>query len=59
MPLNIDDLIPSAKKIQQEAALKEAEKAQEYATRAAAAEAVANGAGISLALCECAAGLST
>ena len=39
MPLNIDDLIPNAKKIQQEAALKEAEKAQEYATRAAAAEA--------------------
>jgi hypothetical protein len=39
MPLNIDDLIPSAKKIQQEAALKEAEKAQEYAARAAAADA--------------------
>ena len=39
MPVNIDDLIPSAKKIQQEAALKEAEKAQEYAARAAAAEA--------------------
>jgi hypothetical protein len=39
MPVNIDDLIPNAKKIQQEAALKEAEKAQEYAARAAAAEA--------------------
>jgi hypothetical protein len=39
MPVNIDDLIPSAKKIQQEAALKEAEKAEEYAARAAAAEA--------------------
>ena len=38
MPVNIDDLIPSAKKIQQEAALKEAEKAQEYAARAAVAE---------------------
>src|SRR4029078_13109409 len=34
-----DDLIPNAKKIQQEAALKEAEKAEEYAARAAAAEA--------------------
>jgi hypothetical protein len=39
MPVNIDDLIPNAKKIQQEAALKEAEKAQQYAARAAAAEA--------------------
>ena len=39
MPVNIDDLIPNAKKIQQEAALKEAEKAEEYAARAAAAEA--------------------
>lgn len=39
MPVNIDDLIPNAKKIQQEAALKEAEKAQDYAARAAAAEA--------------------
>jgi hypothetical protein len=39
MPVNIDDLIPNAKKIQQEAAFKEAEKAQEYAARAAAAEA--------------------
>src|SRR4051794_5234361 len=39
MPVNIDDLIPNAKKIHQEAALKEAEKAQEYAARAAAAEA--------------------
>ena len=35
----IDDLIPNAKKIRQEAALKEAEKADEYARLAAAAEA--------------------
>src|SRR6516164_9131456 len=34
----IDDLIPSAKQIRQEAALKEAEKAEEYARLAAAAE---------------------
>ena len=39
MSRNIDDLIPSAKKIQQEAALKEAEKAEQYARLAAAAEA--------------------
>lgn len=39
MPENIDDLIPSAKQIQQEAALREAEKVDAYARRAAAAEA--------------------
>ena len=39
MSRNIDELIPSAKKIQQEAALKEAEKAEQYARLAAAAEA--------------------
>lgn len=39
MSRSIDDLIPSAKKIQQEAALKEAEKAEQYARLAAAAEA--------------------
>src|SRR5947199_10840188 len=38
MPPNIDDLIPNAKQIQKEAALKEAEKAEEYARLAAAAE---------------------
>ena len=38
MPVNIDDLIPSASKIQKEAALREAEKADEYARVAAAAE---------------------
>jgi hypothetical protein len=38
MPVNIDDLIPSASKIQKEAALREAEKAEEYARVAAAAE---------------------
>lgn len=35
----IDDLIPTAKEIQQQAALKEAEKAEENAKRVAAAEA--------------------
>ena len=35
----IDDLIPSAKEIQKQAALKEAEKAEQYAKRQAAAEA--------------------
>jgi hypothetical protein len=35
----IDDLIPSAKEIQKQAALKEAEKADEHAKRLAAAEA--------------------
>jgi hypothetical protein len=39
MPDSIDDLIPSAKQIRKEAALKEAEKAEEYARLAAAAEA--------------------
>ena len=36
---NIDDLIPNANDIQKQAAFKEAEKADEYARRAAAAEA--------------------
>jgi hypothetical protein len=39
MPESIDDLIPSALQIRKEAALKEAEKADEYARLAAAAEA--------------------
>src|SRR6187549_381573 len=39
MPPSIDDLIPSAKKIQQEAALREAEKAEQYAKLASAVEA--------------------
>src|SRR5437899_9410061 len=39
MPRSIDDLIPNAKLIQKESALKEAEKAEEYARLAAAAEA--------------------
>ena len=39
MPDKIDDLIPNASVIQKQAALKEAEKADEYARRAAAAEA--------------------
>lgn len=39
MPGSIDDLIPSADQIRKEAALKEAEKADQYAHRAAAAEA--------------------
>jgi hypothetical protein len=38
MPESIDDLIPSATQIRKEAALKEAEKAEEYARLAAAAE---------------------
>jgi hypothetical protein len=38
MPANIDDLIPSASKIQKEAALRESEKAEEYVRVAAAAE---------------------
>ena len=38
MPLSIDDLIPSAKQIQKEAALREAEKAEEFVRLAAAAE---------------------
>ena len=39
MPANIDALIPSASKIQKEAALREAEKAEEFESRMAAAEA--------------------
>ena len=39
MPAKIDDLIPSAKEIQKQAALKEAQKAEEHAKRQAAAEA--------------------
>jgi hypothetical protein len=39
MPANIDNLIPSANQIRKEAALKEAEKADEYARLAAAVEA--------------------
>jgi hypothetical protein len=39
MSAKLDDLIPSATQIRKEAALKEAEKADEYARRAAAAEA--------------------
>jgi hypothetical protein len=39
MPPSIDDMIPHAKQIQKEAALKEAEKVDEYARLAAAAEA--------------------
>ena len=38
MPYSIDDLIPNARQIQKEAALKEAEKAEEYARLAAAVE---------------------
>jgi hypothetical protein len=38
MPDRIDDLIPNANQIRKEAALKEAEKADEYARLAAAAE---------------------
>ena len=39
MPDSIDDLIPNATQIRKEAALKEAEKAEEYVRLAAAAEA--------------------
>jgi hypothetical protein len=39
MPDSIDDLIPNATQIRKEAALKEAEKAEEYVRAAAAAEA--------------------
>jgi hypothetical protein len=39
MPGSIDDLIPSAQQIRKEAALKEAEKADQYARLAAAAQA--------------------
>lgn len=39
MPQNIDDLLPTAKDIQKQAALKEAEKTEQFARRQAAAEA--------------------
>jgi hypothetical protein len=39
MPQTIDDLIPQAKEIQRQAALKEAEKADQYARNLAVAEA--------------------
>lgn len=39
MPINIDELLPSAKDIQQQAAIKESDKAAQYAKRAAAVEA--------------------
>ena len=39
MPESIDDLIPTAKEIQKQAAVKEAEKADEHVRRLAAAEA--------------------
>ncbi|MGH9811142.1 MAG: hypothetical protein ACRD9W_28525 [Terriglobia bacterium] len=39
MPQNIDDLLPTAKEIQKQAAIKEAEKADEHLRRTAAAEA--------------------
>jgi hypothetical protein len=40
MPTKIDDLLPMAKEIQRQAALKEAEKADEYARQLAATAAV-------------------
>jgi hypothetical protein len=39
MPANIDDLLPTAKEIQKQAAIKEAEKAEQTAQRLATAEA--------------------
>ena len=39
MPEKIDDLLPTAKDIQKQAALQEAERAEQYARRTAAAEA--------------------
>ena len=39
MPQNLEDMIPQAKEIQKQAALKEAEKADQYARSLAAAEA--------------------
>jgi uncharacterized protein (DUF1778 family) len=39
MPVNIDDLLPRATEIQKQAAIKEAEKAEQQAQRLAAAEA--------------------
>ena len=38
MPDKIDDLLPTAKDIQKQAALQEAERAEQYARRTAAAE---------------------
>src|ERR1044072_4034120 len=39
MPLNIDELLPTAKEIQRQAALADAEKAEQYVQKLAAAEA--------------------
>jgi hypothetical protein len=39
MPLNIDELLPTAKEIQRQAAIAEAEKAEQYVQKLAAAEA--------------------
>jgi hypothetical protein len=39
MPVNIDELLPSAQEIQKQAAMKEAEKTEEHAQRLAAVEA--------------------
>ena len=39
MPVKIDELLPTAKEIQRQAALKEAEKADQFAQRAAVVEA--------------------
>jgi hypothetical protein len=39
MPVNIDELLPNAKDIQRQAAVQEADKAEEHAQRLAAAEA--------------------
>jgi hypothetical protein len=39
MAMNIDNLLPTAKEIQKQAALKEAEKAEQFAQKLAAAEA--------------------
>ena len=38
MPEKIDELLPTAREIQKQAALQEAEKAEQYARRTAAAE---------------------
>ena len=39
MPVNIDELLPTAKEIQRQAAIADAEKAEQYAQKLAAAEA--------------------
>ena len=39
MPMNIDELLPTAKEIQRQAALADAEKAEQYVQKLAAAEA--------------------